>query len=64
MPARFAPRVVAAVEGNDLYFDLWIGGRRVGNYDPQQQRWDIQRPFHLLVNERTLPGLRDKHTAP
>jgi hypothetical protein len=56
VPAPFAPRVVAAVEGNDLYFDLWIGGRRVGNYDPQKQRWDIQRPFHLLVDERTLPG--------
>lgn len=56
LPARFAPRVVTAIEGNDLYFDLWIGGHRVGNYDPRQQRWDIQRPFHLLVDERTLPG--------
>ncbi len=57
LPARLAPRVVAAIEDNNLYFDLWIGGRRVGNYDPQQQRWDIQRPFHLLVDERALPGV-------
>jgi hypothetical protein len=56
VPARFAPRVVAAVENNLLYLDLWMGQRRVGNYDPQKQRGDIQRPFHLLVDERALPG--------
>jgi len=55
LPARLAPRVVAAIEGDSLYFDLWIGSRRVGNYDPQQQRWEIQRPFHLLLDERALP---------
>jgi len=58
VPARCAPRVAAALEGNCLYFDLWMGQRRVGNYDPQRQRWDIQRPFHLLVDERALPGSR------
>jgi len=57
VPARWAPRVVAAVEGDSLYFDLWMGQRQVGNYDPRQQRWEIQRPFHLLIDERTLPGV-------
>jgi len=41
-------------------FDLWIGRRRVGNCDPQQQRWEIRRPFHLPVDERTLPGVAAK----
>jgi len=56
VPARFAPRVIVEMKDNCLYFDLWMGQRRVGNYDPQRQRWDIQRPFHLLVDERALPG--------
>lgn len=56
LPARLAPRVVASVEGNRLYFDLRLGRRLVGSYDPQQQRWEIRRPFHLLVDESALPG--------
>jgi hypothetical protein len=56
LPARLAPHVLASVEDNLLYFDLWIGERRVGHYDPRQQRWEIQRPFHLVVDERALPG--------
>jgi hypothetical protein len=56
LPARLAPRVVASVENDLLYFDLWIGQRMVGHYDPQQQQWEIQRPFHLLVDEGALPG--------
>lgn len=56
LPARLTPRVVASVENDQLFFDLCVGQRRVGHYDPQQQAWDIQRPFHLLVDEATLPG--------
>lgn len=60
LPSRLAPRVVTEAAGNRLYIDLRIGRRVVGNYDPQQQRWQIQRPFHLLVDERTLPGVAEK----
>jgi hypothetical protein len=56
LPARLAPRVVSAVENDRLYFDLWIGRRMVGSFDPRQQRWEIRRPFHLLVDEAALPG--------
>jgi hypothetical protein len=55
-PARLAPRVVATVEDSRLFFDLWVGKRVVGHYDPWQQHWEIQRPFHLVVDEGTLPG--------
>jgi hypothetical protein len=57
LPARLAPRVVASVEDNLLYFDLRIGERMVGHYDPHQQRWEIRRPFHLLVDQHKLPGV-------
>ena len=64
LPARLAPRVVASVEDNLLFFDLWIGRRRVGSYDPKGQRWEIQRPFHLLVDEGALPGATASETLP
>lgn len=57
--ARVAPRVVAAIKDNTLAFDLWMGKRRVGYFDPQQQRWVIERPFLLFVDERALPGASD-----
>lgn len=50
-------RLAAAGEGNTVYFDLRVGERLVGNYDPIRGRWNIQRPYHLFVGERTLPGL-------
>ncbi|MBU0492288.1 MAG: hypothetical protein KKA73_05640 [Chloroflexi bacterium] len=64
LPARLAPRVVASVEDNLLFFDLWIGRRMVGSYDHQQQRWEIQRPFHLFVDEGALPGAVAGSEAP
>lgn len=55
-PARWAPRVRASVENDLLYFDLRLGRRIVGSYDPHAGRWDIRRPYHLLVDESALPG--------
>ena len=56
LPAHLTPRVAASVEDNRLYFDLLLGKRRIGYFNPQQQCWEIQRPFHLLVDEAGLPG--------
>lgn len=56
LPARLAPRVVSSLQENRLFFDLRIGRKQVGYFDPQRQRWEIRRPYHLLVDERALPG--------
>jgi hypothetical protein len=34
---------------------LYMGRRRVGRYRIMQHRWEIQRPFHLFVDEAALP---------
>ena len=57
-PASLTPRVVRSVENDRLYFDLWMGTRVVGRYDFAAQRWEIRRPYHLLVDEKTLPGVK------
>lgn len=60
LPARFRPRIVVFRARNRDQFQLIVGRRVVGRYDDQAQLWKIQRPFHLLVDGRTLPGRKDK----
>lgn len=58
VPARFKPRVVPQVVDDQLYFDLVMGERVVGKYEPREQRWLLRRPFHLFVDVEALPGAR------
>ena len=55
LPSRLVPRVVPVLENGRLFIDLKMGERLVGSFDPRRQRWEIYRPYHLLVNERALP---------
>jgi hypothetical protein len=60
LPALFRPRVVVFhAQGRDK-FQLLLGKRIIGRYDDRRRQWQIQRPFHLLVDGKTLPGLQDK----
>lgn len=60
MPAPLRPRVIVFhVRGRDQ-FQLLLGRRIIGRYDDFRRRWQIQRPFHLLVDGRTLPGQQDR----
>lgn len=58
LPARFRPRVVVFhAQGRDQS-QLLLGRRIIGRYDNLRQQWQIQRPFHLFVDGRALPGQR------
>ncbi len=60
LPAPFRPRVVVFhAKGRDQ-FQLLLGQRVIGRYDDQRHQWQIQRPFHLFVDGRALPGQQDK----
>lgn len=60
LPAAFRPRVVVfRARGRDQ-FQLLLGQRVIGRYDDRRRRWQIRRPFHLLVDGMALPGPRDK----
>ena len=59
LPASLRPRVVVfRAQGRDQ-FQLLLGKRVIGRYDDRRQRWQIQRPFRLLVDGKTLP--RQQH---
>jgi SynChlorMet cassette protein ScmC len=60
LPAPFRPRVVVFhAKGRDQ-FQLLLGQRIIGRYDDYVERWQIQRPFHLFVDGRVLPGQQDR----
>jgi hypothetical protein len=56
VPPRLSPRVVAAPEDGMLYFNLMMGKRIVGKYDPKGQQWLLRRPYLLFVDIETLPS--------
>jgi hypothetical protein len=37
-----------------VFLKLLMGRQMVGHYDYRLDKWQIQRPFRLFVNERTL----------
>lgn len=55
LPNPFRPRVVVfrSVIGSQIR--LFLGRLIVGQYDAQERRWHIRRPFRLLVREGELP---------
>jgi hypothetical protein len=57
LPPRLRPRVVEFRARYQLHLKLMMGSRLVGRYDFRAERWIIQRPLRLLVDERDLPHL-------
>jgi len=62
LPGRLRPRprVVEFQGPSGLEAHLLLGGRRIGRFDPTRGRWVVDRPYRLLVDERSLarPGAR------
>jgi hypothetical protein len=53
-PRRLAPRVVVfRVEGHPCA-RLLLGHRTIGHYDNSRQRWQIRRPYRLIVDATVL----------
>jgi hypothetical protein len=55
LSASLRPQVVVFNARGQNQFRILLGQRIIGQYDDVRQRWQIRRPFRLLVNERTLP---------
>lgn len=60
LPPAFRPRVVVFHTRSRDQFQLLMGRRVIGRYDDYRLQWQIQRPFHLLVDGRALPGQPEK----
>jgi hypothetical protein len=54
---RLRPHVVAFRTKHQTYFKLMIGRRVVGRCNRRLGMWRIRYPFHLFVDESTLPKL-------
>lgn len=60
LPVSWRPRVIAFhSQGYDQY-QLLLGRRVIGRYDDKKQQWQIQRPFHLMVDGKALPRRQDR----
>jgi signal peptidase I len=55
LPASLRPHVVVFHANGRDQFQLLLGQHIIGRYDDQRQNWQIQRPFQLFVEQRTLP---------
>lgn len=62
-PARWQPRVVVFHAHGHDQLQLLLGQRTIGQYDTRRHQWQIQRPFQLLVDERSLPKQQDSERA-
>ena len=56
-PRRLRPQVVCFPSSQGPHLRLCMGRRVIGQYDARLRRWNIRRPFRLLVDERDLQGL-------
>lgn len=53
--AFLKPRILVFQSGSCTNYQLLVGKRVVGRYNPSGNRWDIKRPFKLFVDESSLP---------
>jgi SynChlorMet cassette protein ScmC len=60
LPAAWRPRVVGFHSQGREQFQLLLGRHIIGRYDDKKQQWQIQRPFHLLVDGKALPRRQDR----
>ena len=56
LPPSFRPQVVIFRGQGQDQFQLQIRHRIIGRFDNHRHQWQIQRPFHLLVDATALPG--------
>jgi hypothetical protein len=55
LSAFLKPRLLVFQSGSCTNYQLLVGKRVVGRYNPSGRRWDIKRPFKLCVDESSLP---------
>lgn len=64
LPAAWRPRVVAYRHGGQDRFHLLVSLRVVGRYDGHRRQWLIRRPYHFLVEKKSLPTPPEREGPP
>jgi len=60
LPRGLRPRLARFDARYRVFAKLLMGRRTVGQYDDLRGVWRVRRPFHLFVDEKSLPNLRPK----
>jgi mRNA-degrading endonuclease RelE of RelBE toxin-antitoxin system len=55
LPSQMRPRVISPNRAAGKELQLLMGTRVIGRWLPGRTRWQIKRPFRLLVDEEALP---------
>jgi signal peptidase I len=58
IPSRLHPQVASFKSNNNDSYKLIVGKWVIGFYDDTQHKWQIKRPYRLIVNESSLPTPR------
>jgi SynChlorMet cassette protein ScmC len=56
LPTPLRPRVIVFHARGREQFQLLLGKRIIGRFDDFRRQWQIQRPFQLFVDGKSLPG--------
>ncbi len=62
LPSFLQPRVIIFERGGAREMQLVIGRRIIGRCAPGESKWEIRRPFRLIVREESLP-IQTRQTA-
>lgn len=60
LPRSLRLRVVRFDARYRVFLKLLSGRLTVGQYDDRREEWRIRRPFHLFVDEQSLPSPKSK----
>lgn len=60
LPRRFQPRLVVYPEHVLWRYQLFIGEKLIGRCHTRTGKWEIRRPYRLIVNVRKLPQSTSK----
>ena len=67
LPSALRPRVITFERDDVMEMKLVLGRRLIGCCDPGESKWEIRRPFRLIVQEDSLPVIEqaaDRETSP
>jgi signal peptidase I len=67
IPPALRPRVITFERDGVMEMKLVLGRRLIGRCDPGESKWEIRRPFRLIVREESLPVMKqaaDRETSP
>ena len=55
LPSRFQPRIIHYPDHTRWRYQLFLANRHIGGFDAATKKWEIRRPYRLIVDETNLP---------